>query len=160
MPNTKTYSQQYYQDNKTKWDGYNDKRYQVYGDAIAAYLLRWRNNNKDKVSQYGKNNYEKNKEQQQKNHREYTRRLKETVLTHYGNGEMKCVLCGFDNPHALTIDHINGNGSTHRRAIGGGGVKTYLWLRRNNYPSGYRTLCSNCQLIEYLSKPQGAKPPQ
>jgi serine/threonine protein phosphatase PrpC len=160
MQDTNTYSKQYYQDNKQKWDEYNQKRYSMNGVAIANYLLGWRKNNKDKVSQYSKKNYEKHKEQNQKNHREYTRRLKETVLTHYGNGEMKCVLCGFDNPHALTIDHINGNGATHRRAIGGGGVKTYLWLRRNDYPAGYRTLCANCQLIEYLGKQQGVKPPQ
>jgi hypothetical protein len=44
----------------------------------------------------------------------------------------------------LTIDHENGDGAAHRRQIGQGSIVLYRWLRRNNYPPGFRTLCWNC----------------
>ncbi len=44
----------------------------------------------------------------------------------------------------LTIDHINNDGAAHRKEIGEGGTNFYRWLRKNNYPLGFRTLCWNC----------------
>src|SRR5260221_360879 len=45
----------------------------------------------------------------------------------------------------LSIDHINGDGSKHRKEIGGGG-KIYKWLINNNFPSGFQVLCIPCNL--------------
>lgn len=74
------------------------------------------------------------------------------VLTHYGNGKLSCVKCGFDDIRVLSIDHINGDGAKHRRLILGasrtGGSQLYHWLKKNNYPQGYQTLCMNCQWIK------------
>lgn len=70
---------------------------------------------------------------------------KESVLTYYGNGKYACVRCGFDDSRALSIDHINGGGCKHKQQISNG--EMYKWLMDNNYPSGYRTLCMNCQWI-------------
>ena len=84
-------------------------------------------------------------------------RLKTIVLSHYSNDNTpSCVLCGFNNLDALSIDHINGNGNQHRRSIGGrAGVNFYYWLIKNHFPDGYRTLCMNCQFTEstYLNNP-------
>lgn len=80
------------------------------------------------------------------------RELKKEVLTHYGNGILACIKCGYDKSiYALSIDHINGNGNEHRRnnkEITGDHV--YQWLKKNNYPEGYQTLCMNCQYIKRI----------
>jgi len=68
----------------------------------------------------------------------YQQRIRLDVLLMYGN---KCVCCGEKNNEFLTIDHINGGGTKHRKEIG---ASFYLWLERNNYPNEYRVLCMNC----------------
>jgi len=78
------------------------------------------------------------------------RAIKREVLTHYGNGKLACVQCGFDNIAALTIDHINNDGAsdrnhtTHQKV----GHLIYRWLKNHNYPEGYQTLCMNCQWVK------------
>lgn len=81
--------------------------------------------------------------------REYGRRarlrLREQALTAYGG---KCSCCGESTNEFLCIDHTDGNGAEHRRAMG---VKTgsgpiYRWLKTHDYPSGFRVLCHNCNL--------------
>lgn len=73
-------------------------------------------------------------------------RLRAEVIQTYG-GICKC--CGEDEPIFLTIDHINNDGADHRRALvgrnqGGGSWNTYIWLKKNNFPSGFQVLCWNC----------------
>lgn len=71
---------------------------------------------------------------------------KQEVLSHYGN---ICQCCGEHRIEFLTIDHINGDGAEHRRnSPAKGGRSTYLWLRRNDYPSGYQVLCFNCNIAK------------
>jgi hypothetical protein len=83
-------------------------------------------------------------------HHDQLVKTKILIMTHYGNGECKCVLCNEKRLPCLTIDHINGGGTKHRRSINipnGGGLHFYKWLIDNKYPLGYRTLCWNCQFI-------------
>lgn len=80
--------------------------------------------------------------------RQSNAKTKELVFMHYGNGKIACQNCGFDDIRALSIDHLNGGGRQHRKQIGGGGQKTYNWLKKNNYPAGYQILCMNCQFIK------------
>lgn len=68
------------------------------------------------------------------------RKLKLEILQAYGN---KCLCCNEKNIEFLTIDHINGNGSKHRKEVGSG-TAFYHWLKKNNFPEGYRVLCFNC----------------
>ncbi len=68
------------------------------------------------------------------------------ALTHYGNGKCACVKCGFNDPRALSIDHINGKGYEHRKEIRMENI--YTWLYKNNFPDGFQTLCMNCQFIK------------
>lgn len=71
------------------------------------------------------------------------------VLTHYGNGKLACVRCGFDDLRALSIDHIDGQGERDRFHLGRqGGHPFYKWLIDNGYPKGCQTLCMNCQFIK------------
>ncbi len=74
---------------------------------------------------------------------------KETVLTYYGKGKLACVLCGFTDTRALSIDHINGDGAAHRKTFKG---SLYNWLIKHKYPAGFRTLCMNCQWITKSEK--------
>jgi len=69
---------------------------------------------------------------------------RKSALNYYGNS---CNFCGEDIEIFLTIDHIDNNGAEHRKMIncsGRAGSTTYAWLRRNNYPKGFQTLCYNC----------------
>lgn len=60
-----------------------------------------------------------------------------------------CVCCG--HGRVLTIDHLGNNGAEHRLKIGNGANTLYSWLRKNNYPPGFRTLCFNCNSGRVLS---------
>ena len=76
-------------------------------------------------------------------------RLKQEVLTHYSNGRLICVKCGFNDIRALSIDHIDGGGNQFRQITRMTSSYTfYGWLKRNGYPIGYQTLCMNCQVIK------------
>ena len=46
---------------------------------------------------------------------------------------------------ALSIDHINSDGASHRKEVGNG---MYRWLLKNNFPEGFQVLCMNCQFIK------------
>ena len=64
------------------------------------------------------------------------------VLTHYSNGIPKCACCGETEVKFLAIDHMNGNGSSHRKTVPVAALPR--WLQANNYPSGFQVLCHNC----------------
>lgn len=67
------------------------------------------------------------------------------VLSHYG--KCRCACCNENRLEFLAIDHINGNGNRHRKENNiGSGTPFYGWLIRNNYPSGFRVLCHNCNM--------------
>ncbi len=65
-------------------------------------------------------------------------------------GGPTCVLCGYSNILALSIDHIKGGGHQHMKDIGGAS-RFYRWLRDNLYPTGFRVLCMNCQFISKMN---------
>jgi hypothetical protein len=67
-------------------------------------------------------------------------RLKSEAFAAYGGPV--CVGCGEDEIEVLEIDHIAGGGNNHRREIGP--TNTYLWLKQQGYPPGYRVLCPTC----------------
>lgn len=69
-------------------------------------------------------------------------KLRNRVLTYYGNGKLACIKCSFADIRALSIDHINNDGAKHRS------VNIYRWLHKHNYPEGFQTLCMNCQFIK------------
>lgn len=68
---------------------------------------------------------------------------REAVFAHYGSA---CGCCGEAILEFLTVDHINGGGTEHRRTMGAPNI--YTWLIRNDYPEGYQVLCFNCNCVE------------
>jgi hypothetical protein len=94
-----------------------------------AYILK-------KTDNYRKKHWDKFLTSAQK-HRQ---KIKHKIFSHYG---YECKCCGDTTKEFLTIDHINGGGTKHRKETGCG-LGFYYWLIRNNFPKEYRTLCMNC----------------
>ncbi len=64
------------------------------------------------------------------------------VISYYSNGSMVCACCGESIFEFLTIDHIDGGGNKHRKNERISNLS--LWLKRRQFPSGFRILCTNC----------------
>jgi hypothetical protein len=64
-------------------------------------------------------------------------------LAHYGGC---CRCCGESTDELLSIDHIEGGGNQHRKAINRYGTDMYRWLKAQGFPPGFRVLCHNCNL--------------
>ena len=138
MPHkTKKLRREYYQKNKdkinTKRREYS-KRPEVKA-MIKERQTRWRTENRELANERSRISKKK-----------YEAKAKKLVFEHYGK---KCACCGEDNIIFLTIDHINGGGTEHRRKDG---RKICVWLFRNNFPKGFQTLCFNCNWGRYLNK--------
>jgi hypothetical protein len=73
---------------------------------------------------------------------------REITLRHYGG---KCVCCGEDELYFLAIDHIDGDGNTHRKKIKKWGSGFFGWLVKNNFPEGFQILCHNCNMGKHLN---------
>jgi hypothetical protein len=65
------------------------------------------------------------------------------VLIHYGGSLPKCECCGENRLEFLSIDHTKNDGAKQRKDDPSS-IKIYAWLKRNNFPQGYRVLCMNC----------------
>ncbi len=74
--------------------------------------------------------------------------VKVEVLTYYGKGRLACVMCGESRLACLSIDHINGGGISHRKEVNAYGYRFYKYLKKDNFPKGYQTLCMNCQFLK------------
>ena len=107
-----------------KRDKQRNKEY--YGKYHKQYRVGYYKANRDKILEQKR--------------RRYIRRRQE-VFAHYGGA--KCACCGEIEHHFLCIDHINGGGTKQRQTVPGG-KRMIEWLRANNYPSGFRVLCHNC----------------
>lgn len=100
----------------------------------AAQYKKWREKNKAKLHEYNRKYF-----------KERDIKEKSLIFEHYGK---KCECCGEDNPKFLTIDHINGGGTKHRKKIGN---KINRWLVKNNFPKGFQVLCFNCNWGKHIN---------
>jgi hypothetical protein len=67
--------------------------------------------------------------------------IKDAAFAAYGGYVCSC--CGETHEEFLQIDHVNNDGAKHRRDDPTA-YRIYFWLRKYNYPPGFRVLCSNC----------------
>lgn len=74
-------------------------------------------------------------------------KLKAEVYSHYGS---VCSCCGEGNQGFLSIDHVNGGGFQHRRAVGGGLAILYD-IKKRGFPPDFQVLCFNCNLGRQLN---------
>ncbi len=127
-------------------------KYEKYSDYYKQYRL----DHKAERNECSNTWYQNHKAEQKVRAKKYNLSIKQEVLTHYGGGKCACVRCGESRLACVSIDHINGNGTGHRRDSGLGGIKIYLWLRQQGYPDGYQTLCMNCQFVKRVENEEYA----
>src|SRR5271169_1943281 len=99
--------------------------------ARRASANRYRREKYERVALYQKN---------------YKIALKAEMLAAYGQF---CACCGEDESVFLTLDHIEGKGAAHRKAIKrAGGYAMYLYLKQQGWPEGFQVLCYNCNFVK------------
>ncbi len=119
---------------------------------ILDYGRKRYRDNKEDFSIRWKKYYIENKSDIKKQRKEHSKKLKQEIINHYGDG--KCACCGEDRIEFLTIDHENGDGGEFRRNSNGkngesgslAGNNFYGWLKKRGFPDdlGLRILCFNC----------------
>ena len=116
---------------------YNKKYYHKNKEILAIKKKPYRKNHEEQIRTYSKKNQ---------------RRIRQQVIFHYSKGLMCCSCCGESILQMLAIDHPNGGGNKHRKEIKKyGGDQFYRWLLKNNFPSGYKVLCANCNWGKYVN---------
>jgi len=113
-----------------------------------------------KHRQRQKRYYQANREAETTKQERYRLRLKTETLTYYGKGgKLQCCWpgCNEVDLDVLTLDHVNDDGGRGRRSREhGSGTKFYRWLRDQNYPDGFQTLCGSHQLKKEILKQRRA----
>lgn len=96
--------------------------------------------------------------------REYRFKLKLDALAYYSKGTMDCNNCGYNaDTDALCLDHINDNGSEHRKQLGcssrgnANGTTIYERLKAKGWMDGFQVLCFNCNTIKELRRKRNGK---
>lgn len=103
----------------------------------------WNNGGKEKASIYHKKRRKEKPEEYRIAYKKWSWKYKIDCINIYGG---KCACCGEKEPKFLAIDHIAGNGNSHRKEIKKN--KIYLWLKRMGYPQGFQVLCHNCNMAK------------
>lgn len=86
----------------------------------------------------GKNYAQRNRQKLRQQSADRYRRARDVCFTHYGR---ECACCAEPNPEFLQIDHVGGGGRAHAKS---GAKSIFYWLRSHKFPSGFQTLCANC----------------
>lgn len=71
----------------------------------------------------------------------YRAKLKKDALNAYGN---ECACCGETEFRFLTLKRTVQDDEAPKYARGGNGL--YFWLRKQQYPPEFQTLCMNCNM--------------
>ena len=145
-----------------------DGRIGVMADCINGHVdpPRYPYNNTCKLctmqraAEYRRAHPDKKRAREAKRARVKRREDRVAALTAYGGA---CACCGEKREPFLVLDHINGDGAEHRRAMQPNrgahppaGYRTYQWLRLRGYPPGLQVLCANCN----MAKERGTCPHQ
>jgi hypothetical protein len=72
------------------------------------------------------------------------RKLRRQINEKYGN---QCARCGFADPRALHVDHVQSGGQKEIRAGRGGGMSYYYRVLKDQ-TGKYQLLCANCNAIK------------
>lgn len=110
-------------------------------EKFQKYVKQWQQSNPDKMRESHRRYYASHQDKAKEHMREYRKRVRLEVLSHYSGGIPRCACCGETTIEFLCIDHINGGGSRQSKKTG---VNIYAWLRKEGFPLGFRVLCHNC----------------
>lgn len=117
---------------------------QYYRENKKIYLDKardWAGKNQEKAAKAKKEYRERNEEEIRGRNAQAYHEQKVECFLHYGGGTIGCRACGESETEFLTLDHVNGGGKKHSRAIGN---NIYSWASKNRFPSGFQVLCRNC----------------
>ena len=129
----KEYQRIYRQEHLNERKRYDRIYYQEHSDEIKEYQRIYNEEHPEKVKESRKN---------------YLQILRYNGVRVLTNGTNKCSICGESRIDGLTIDHIGGGGSKHKKEIG----NIYLWLKKNCYPTDeFQVLCMNCQMEKKIT---------
>lgn len=82
--------------------------------------------------------------------KDHQKRLRKEVISAYG---AFCKCCGETNFEFLVLDHVNNDGASHRKSLGGrnksGAVLS--WAKKNSFPDSLQVLCANCNMAKQYS---------
>lgn len=70
-------------------------------------------------------------------------KTKSMVYAHYGK---ICTCC--KRSGRIVLDHVNNDGSEHRKIIGPSTDALMVWIKRNDYPSTIQPLCYSCNTVK------------
>jgi hypothetical protein len=150
--------------NETRSLFYNWLKKQSYPDGyrVLCYNCNWKHGVKDQPkvmkilvgeltvqSSYKRkyrNKYPEKYEEYKKLLRQEIIDRKKKVILYYGG---KCICCEKDDLSFLSLDHINGGGTSHRKKVGSGDP-FYRWVIKNNYPDDLQVKCLNCNISSGL----------
>ena len=108
---------------------------------------KFKENHREQYLQYKREWYYKNRESELKRIKKKRSELRKHVIAVYGN---KCVCCDESIYEFLTVDHVHGGGSKHRRKIGAANILREII--KEGYPDKYQILCYNCNCAKAFSK--------
>ena len=118
--------------------------YQEHKELIKAKARAYYRNDRDGIKTNIRDYRRKHKDEINSKQKIYTRSRRLKVLEYYGGTPPTCACCGESHIEFLSIDHINGGGHQHRLSLGSSGRAIYNYLIKENFPLGYRVLCTNC----------------
>ena len=127
-------------------------KYNVNKDIINEKRRKYHHKHREHALAMLRKYRDEHKDEYNSRRNERKRKIRLECLKRYSSEEIKCVLCGENHVEFLAIDHINGGGNKHRKEIGGGSDSSYAWLKKNNFPPGFRVLCNNCNFKEHLKQ--------
>lgn len=117
-------------------------------NSSAEYNRKWRKLNPDKVNAQNRRYREKYPDKDKANRRRYGIKLRTDAVSQLGG---ICVHCGIKDIRVLTIDHVNGNGSSQRKLMSSSTV--YRKIRDVEIDLClFQVLCWNCNFLKYLEK--------
>jgi len=119
---------------KRGWRIFKSKTRAICGDCEVERKERW---------------YAKHSEYAKQRSRQILATVKLETMAAYCGGIPKCALCDEDDIDYLCLDHENGDGAQHRRTANVAKGRIYSWCKKNNFPSGLRVLCHNCNMREW-----------
>lgn len=163
------YQKKYVAEHKVQVTEFHRKWLAEHKDQTREYNFQYRQRHKASIKEKAKGRYSRltsqQKEEGRKRTAKYRQRHKEridarhkekrkkerlTVFSHYG---LACSCCGESTYEFLCIDHMNGGGNKHRKTLKGQGSNSlYKWLIQERFPSGFQTLCHNCNMAKGFYK--------
>jgi len=143
----KAYNKEYYIINRDEILAKTKKRQKDNRDVIKIREDIWRKNNIKRVRDNKREWNLLNNVNEKARQKRFA--LKTEVMRHYSNGTSSCKNCKANDLDALCLDHINNDGTEHRKTVGQG---VYFWAKKNNFPPILQVLCWNCNFLKSRPK--------